>query len=319
MAANEAVAFLEGSFLKECLVIPGVTDVSFNGEHFFYATNVGGRKRLPLEESTQEVGAFLRQIANLTERQFSFSSPILDVSFGRYRLNAVFTSLARVHNEKSFSFSLRLANGETVLENDPAFFGEGKEILLEALRKNESIVIGGQTSTGKTELEKWCLFHLEPNKRVIVIDNVEELDMVNNPAIDLTTWLVNESLPEATFPSLIRNALRNNPDYIVVAEARGKEMLDALTSVMSGHAIILSIHAQTLEQMPVRMARLAMLGNERLYQEDLLSDIGAHFRYFVYLRKTLTDEGDIERFIDEIAYFQESKGTLLPLYQRGLA
>jgi pilus assembly protein CpaF len=313
---ENAVSFLESSFLKDALKEKGITDISYNGESFYCASNVFGRRPLAVEAKREEVGSFLRQIANITERQFSYSVPILDVSFGRYRLNAVFPSLARVRNEKSYSFSLRLASEGTVLEGNDQFFGGTEKLLLQALEDNESLVIGGQTSSGKTELEKWCLLHLNENKRVIVIDNVEELDMVENPSIDLTTWLVNDSLPEATFDSLIKNALRNNPDYIIVAESRGKEMLDAITSALSGHPIITTIHAKNLAQMPERMARLAMLSNERLSRDELIDDIAHHFRYFVYLEKSLKEDGHLCRFIQSIGRYEEKSQTMEVLYER---
>ena len=169
------------------------------------------------------MGDFLRQLANLTEKQFSYSSPILDVSFSRYRLNAVYQSLARSHNEKTYTFSLRLASSRCRIAGDSNFFGgESKRILLGILSEGGSIVIGGRTSSGETELEKYLLGEMAPSSRVIVIDNVEELDLVENPRIDLTMWLVNEAIKEASFSSLIRNALRNNPDYIMGLENRRK-------------------------------------------------------------------------------------------------
>jgi len=314
---NEAAGeYLEKSFLGPLLAEKGLTDVSYNGDAIFYALNDGGRKRSSLMVSRSEVGALLRQIANLTERQFSYQSPILDVSFSRYRLNAVFTSLTRSRNEKTYSFSIRLASESSLLEGDAAFFGGAETIILEALRHNESLVIGGQTSSGKTELEKWCLTHLADNKRVIVIDSVEELDMISNPAIDLTTWLVNPDLPEATFGALIRNALRNNPDYIIVSEARGAEMLDGILSALSGHPIITTVHCESLLQMPERMARLAMLGDKRLEEKELLSDIRRRFRCFVFLQKNLSAEGKIERFVSSIGRPRPPNGEMEILYER---
>lgn len=177
-------------------------------------------------------------------------------------------------------------------------------------------MIGGKTSSGKTELEKYLLGEMAPSSRVIVIDNVEELDMVENPSIDLTMWLVNESIKEATFSGLIKNALRNNPDYIVVAEARGGEMLDAIVSSMSGHPIISTIHAQDLEAMPERIARLAMLGNERLYKDELLDDIAHHLRYYVYLEKKENPDGSLSRYLESIGYFDEKSKTMQKLYER---
>jgi pilus assembly protein CpaF len=228
--------YLESSFLSDYLKMADLTDLSYNGSELYYATNSRGREKAEQQPPLNEVADFLRQIANLSEKQFSYSSPILDVSFGRYRLNAVYQSLVRAQNEKTYSFSLRLASSACRIAEDPNFFGgESKGVLLSILRQGESIVIGGKTSSGKTELEKYLLNEMAPASRVIVIDNVEELDLVRNPAIDLTMWLVNENVKDASFTSLIKNALRNNPDYIMVAEARGGEMLAALVSAMSGH------------------------------------------------------------------------------------
>jgi pilus assembly protein CpaF len=313
----DPISYLEDSFLGSLLQKEGLTDLSFNGSELYFATNGRGREKTEKQPSVSEVGDFLRQIANLTEKQFSYASPILDVSFGRYRLNAVYQSLARVHNEKTYSFSLRLASPTCRIKEDSSFFeGKSKAILLGLLNAGESIMIGGKTSSGKTELEKYLLGEMAPSSRVIVIDNVEELDMVENPSIDLTMWLVNESIKEATFSGLIKNALRNNPDYIVVAEARGGEMLDAIVSSMSGHPIISTIHAQDLEAMPERIARLAMLGNERLYKDELLDDIAHHLRYYVYLEKKENPDGSLSRYLESIGYFDEKSKTMQKLYER---
>jgi Type IV secretory pathway, VirB11 components, and related ATPases involved in archaeal flagella biosynthesis len=313
----DPAGYLENSFLSELIQLEGLTDLSFNGEELFYATNQRGREKAKKQPSLLEVGDFLRQMANLTEKQFSYSSPILDVSFSRYRLNAVYQSLARSHNEKTYSFSLRLASPRCRIAEDPRFFGgESKGILQGILARGESIVIGGKTSSGKTELEKYLLGEMAEASRVIVIDNVEELDMVANPKIDLTMWLVNESIKEASFSGLIRNALRNNPDYIMVAEARGGEMLDALVSAMSGHPIITTIHAQDLEAMPERIARLAMMGNPTLYKEELMDDIAHHLRYYVYLEKKENPDGSLSRSLASIGYLDEKSKCMHKLYER---
>lgn len=314
---NEAARnYVESSFLAPLIKQEGVTDLFYNGESFFYEENGTGRRRADISASASEVASFLRQIANLSERQFSFQSPILDVSFGRYRLNAVYASLARCRNEKSYSFSLRLASERSILAGNSAFFGGSEGILLEALRRNENIVIGGRTSSGKTELEKWCLLSLGGNRRVIVIDNVEELSMVSNPDIDLTTWLVNDSLPDASFPSLIKNALRSDPDYVIIAEARGAEMLEGILSALSGHGIITTIHAGSLEEMPERMVRLALLGEKRLPEAELYSDVATLFRLFVYLEKRQKGDGSIERRIASIGRYDTKKGKMEILFRR---
>ena len=225
--------------------------------------------------------------------------------------------MTRVRNKKSYSFSIRIAYEGSVLENDDSFFGENsKRILLKAIKNKQSIVIGGETGAGKTELQKYLLMRLEPSSRVIVIDNVEELEMVRaDDNLDLTSWVVDERNKKASYASLIKNALRNNPDDLVLAESRGEEMLDALNCVMSGHPIITTMHAKDIKAMPYRMARMAMMGEKKLEYDDLLGDIYHHFSLFVYVKRELID-GQVRRFIEAIARPNEKKKTVEIVYER---
>jgi len=315
--AGDPVTYLESSFLSPLLKEESVTDISYNGTDIFYVSNFFGRQKSTILVNKEEVSSFLRQLANLTEQQFTVQSPILDVSFGKYRLNAVNSSLARNQNKKTYTFSVRIESGECRINKDSSFFEkESLEILLDLLSRQESIVIGGKTSSGKTELEKWLLLNMNINSRVIVIDNVEELDMIENPLVDLSTWLVNEKVNYASFSRLIRNALRNNPDYIVIAESRGEEMLDALVSTMSGHPIITTIHAKDLESMPDRIARLAMLSGNKLLKDELMEDISHHMRYYVYVAKSCDKVGKISRYIKSIGRIDEASMKMEVLYER---
>lgn len=309
--------FLETSFISPLLEKEGITDISYNGEYIFYQSNKFGRRKSEIDVTPSQVASFLRQIANYSEKQFSFLDPILDVSFSRYRINATFLSLTRVRNKKSYSFSIRIAYEGSVLENDDSFFGgNSKRILLKAIKNKQSIVIGGETGAGKTELQKYLLMRLEPSSRVIVIDNVEELEMVRvDDNLDLTSWVVDERNKKASYASLIKNALRNNPDYLVLAESRGEEMLDALNCVMSGHPIITTMHAKDIKAMPYRMARMAMMGEKKLEYDDLLGDIYHHFSLFVYVKRDLID-GQVKRFIEAIAKPNEKKKTVEIVYER---
>ncbi len=314
MALN-AKEYLENSFLKDLLFKKGITDISYNGESLFYMDNIEGRKKSSITKTPKEVGDFLKQIANLCERQFSFSNPILDVSFSRYRINAVYSNLVRYRDEKTYSFSLRIASEKTLIED--AFFPEGvKEILMQSLKEKESIVIGGTTGCGKTELQKWLLLHLEDSVRVIVIDNVQELDLIRNEAIDQTTWVSNDLLEDGDFAALIKNSLRSNPDYVILAESRGAEFEYALNSVMSGHPIITTIHAQKIETMIDRMARLALMSGKEARKAEIIEDIISHFSLLIYMGRSIK-EGKVYRYIDSVARLNHESKKLQYLYRKG--
>ena len=312
---NRLKESLENSFLAPLLSLEGITDISYNGEAIYYKTNSLGRRRSDIEVSKDQISDFLRQVANLAEKQFSYLDPVLDVNFDIYRLSATFHSLARVSGKKSYSFALRIASRQCLLEKDPSFFYKNsRKILLDAVKKRKSIVIGGPTGAGKTELQKYLLGQLDDVARVIVIDNVSELELTRGTAnFDLTTWLVDDRIDKASYASLIRTALRYDPDYLLLAESRGEEMLDALHCAMAGRPIITTIHSFDLESMPYRMARMAMMAGKQLEMEALLRDILHHFPVFVYVDKT-NDKGRTNRKISSIGYADPDSLTIKKVF-----
>ncbi len=314
---ENAVAFLERSFLAPLLVNEEVTDISFNGGEIFFVSNKIGRQKSSIRVSAETVTSFLRQIANLTDKSINLANPILDVSFGRYRLNGVNSSIGRFKEGKAPSFSLRLASKVCKIEKDMQFLDEdGRDILKTALTRHRSIVIGGQTGTGKTELQKWLLLSLPMNTRVIVLDNVEELDLIHNERIDMTTWLSGDGAGRLPLNVLIRNALRHNPDYLLVAEARGEEMLDALSSAGSGHPLITTIHADSLESMPHRLARMALMAGAQISLSELYGEVLEHITYFVFLEKKMKEGQEVFRYVKSIGEINPKNKQMQMIYER---
>lgn len=208
---TKLINYIENSFLAPLLKDELITDISFNGVSLFYLHSQKGRQKFDYNLSLQEANDFIRQIANYSEKQFSYSEPILDVSIGRYRINAVHNSIVRINDEKAVSFSLRMASKENKIPLDKQFMdSEMKEYLISLLEKNESIVIAGETGSGKTELQKYLISLIKKNAHIIVIDNIQELEALrNDDSLDLTSWQVYPNMADRTFESLIRNALNN--------------------------------------------------------------------------------------------------------------
>lgn len=300
---NERIEqFFKKSFLKDLLDIDTITDISYNGESIYYQDNIEGRKKSDKEISSKEAYEFIRQIANLTDSQFSVSSPILDISIDKYRINAVHYVLARKNREQSINFSIRIGYLSLRIKNDGTFISKKSVDLIDLfLKSNQSIIIGGQTSSGKTELQKFILSRLKENSRIIILDNVEELetdDFLKN--IDSQTWLLKKNT-DLNFDDLVRNALRNNPDWLIVSEARGEEMLSILNSAMSGHPTISTIHAKDSSFIYRRMGRMCLLKNENLKYNEVLEDIYDHFKLVIYVEKEVDNNGEIHRYVKKIA------------------
>ena len=312
------VNYIETSFLSPLLKDPEITDISYNGASFFYVHNEKGRLKANIKATNEEVMNFIRQIANYSERQFSYTIPELDVSAGKYRLNAVHSSIVRVDNDKAYSFAMRIGSKETRIKCGSEFINEESEkFLVSCLENEESIVIAGPTGSGKTELQKYLLSKLKKNSRVIVLDNIQELENLRQfEDLDLTSWQISPNNPNASMEELIRNALRSNPDWLVVAEARGKEMNEVLTSVMTGHPIITTLHAKSLQAIPKRVCRMIMSADTTQKYDDILDDVYEHIKYYVYLNRKFSKDGKVHRYIESIGELQKD-GTMKVIFKKG--
>ena len=308
MDINKIVAFLEESFLQELLKDPKITDISYNGQDIFYVHNDFGRLKSSTSIEKQAVKDFVRQVANLSEKQFSYQSPKLDVSFGRYRFNALHQSICRRNNEESISFSIRIASSNLKFKENNVLPNEVKELLKVLIDSNVSIVIGGLTGSGKTELQKYLISLMKQNSRAIVIDNILELDQFKtDQCLDLNIWQVDEKREEASIENLVRSGLRSNPDWLIVAESRGKEMLDVLNSSLTGHPIITTLHAFDIKSMPTRMVRMVLMNEQKMDFRDVYNDIAYHMRFYIYLKRKYTSNGTVLRYISSISYLNMRK------------
>lgn len=312
----KAIEYIESSFLASLVKDEDITDISFNGSDFFYVSNSKGRNKSVISVEYQLVKDFLRQIANLCEQQFSFTNPILDVSVGKYRINATHQSIGKMFDDDVVTFSIRIASDKPRINDSSDFFTPPVvDLLKELLRNRQSIIIGGFTSSGKTEFQKYLLSSMRNYERVVVIDNVTELDSIRNDGnIDLTCWRVDERNPYSSAALLIKNALRNNPDWLILAEARDREMLDVLNAAMTGSPVITTIHSQDVYSLPSRMARMVLRNEQKLDYDETLKDIFYHFHFYIYLRKEEID-GQIKRYISDICY-ANNKGELTLIYSK---
>ena len=129
MDVTKTINYLEESFLSNLLTNQKITDISYNGEDIYYVDNDYGRVKSSIAVTRQEIKDFVRQIANLSEKQFSYQNPELDVSFGRYRFNALHQSICRKNNEESVCFALRIASSSLKFNEDNALNPNLKELL----------------------------------------------------------------------------------------------------------------------------------------------------------------------------------------------
>lgn len=131
--------------------------------------------------------------------------------------------------------------------------------LREAVRRRQTILVAGGTSTGKTTFLNSLLREIPADDRVILIEDTPELQFVGANSVGLVA--VRGDLGEArvTTDDLLQAALRLRPDRIVQGELRGTEALSFLRAINTGHPGSFStIHASSPRGALEQIALMAM-------------------------------------------------------------
>ncbi len=139
---------------------------------------------------------------------------------------------------------------------------EAAEFLESCVRAKVNMLVSGGTSTGKTTLVTVLSECIEKDSRIITIENVPELELINRKHwIRMVAKQANvQGKGEIALRELVKNALRMRPDRIILGEARGGEAFDVVQAMHSGHdGFITVLHANTPRGALERLETLMLL------------------------------------------------------------
>ena len=142
---------------------------------------------------------------------------------------------------------------------------EGAEFLQKLVEAGYNMFISGGTNSGKTTFLNALSAYIPTGERVITIEDSAELQITQVPnLVRMETRNANtEGEGEITMSQLIRASLRMNPSRIIVGEVRGKETLDMLQAMNTGHAGSLSTgHGNSPWDMISRLETMVLMAAE---------------------------------------------------------
>lgn len=287
---------LNNSCFAELLNVDSITDISYNGEKIYYLDNFKGRQLYDKKIEYDEIRNLIKDITNFLDINFSISNPIVDVSFLNIRLNVVHESISKKYGNKRLIFSIRKFSKEIRITNNNDFFDEKLFEFFKFILKNKlSIIIYGEPSSGKTEFQKYLLKMFENNERLVIIDTINELDLdYKNSDVSI---MIPEKSRFCNVNNLIKTSLRLNPDYLILAEARGDEFLDVYNSLLTGISTITTMHAKTGLSLISRIKFLLQKNdiNMNIFEQDIYENINV----LIGVKKEFTN-GRVKRYINEI-------------------
>lgn len=300
------------SFIERIAKNESVTDISFNGTNgtgLTVTTNEGKRRyEIPIEES--DIIRLIQKFANAAHQEFTPKHPILDAQLGYMRLNAIHRELAPYGTVAA----IRLSHPRMVLTRDTfhLFADECVYHLLEAIVHSRSnIIISGEVGVGKTEFQKLLLSMVPFKQSIFFIEDIPESHLKTLfPEKDIKSVVTGG---QTDITTLIKAALRQNAQWIVVSETRGKEAYEMLQAALSGHNIITTLHAYDARAIPSRFVHMSKIGYS-FDEHSLYQDIYSYFHFGCHLEKTEVNGHDV-RYLSEIIEFHPD-GTTSTVYKR---
>ena len=205
----------------------------------------------------EKLGSFVEKLAQRSGKYVSYAEPLLDGSLpDGSRVNATYTKDV---TSKGPTFTIRkftkvpwtptqLIGLNTLSPEMLAYFW----ILIQY---KSNIFISGGTASGKTTLLNALAFFIPPESRVVSIEDTRELNLPRENWIPAVARVAigKGKVGEIDLFDLLKNSFRQNPDYVIVGEVRGKEAFVLFQGMSSGHPSISTMHADSVDSMIRRL------------------------------------------------------------------
>ena len=237
---------------------PFVEDISCSGlGHIFIEHKIFNSIKSAVKFSDMEdLDAFVIRLAERVKKPVTLAKPIADsVLPDGSRINIVYgQDLAK----RGSNFTIRkfadtplsvleLVEFRSLDYRMAAYFSM-------TLGEGMSMFVSGETASGKTTLLNALTTFIPPNNKVISIEDTPELQVPHKnwlQEVVQTTKIDSEN--EVTMFDLLKAALRQRPNQIIVGEIRGPEGAIAFQAMQTGHPVLATFHAASVQKLIQRL------------------------------------------------------------------
>ena len=244
---------------------PNIEDISCDGigiPIFVFHRNpkIGSIQTNVVYNDPDELDAALIRFAQLCGTSVSILNPLLDGALpDGSRIQA---TLATDIAKRGSNFTIRkfsknpytpthLLNSETIDVKTLAY-------LWTAIDYGSSVLLSGGTATGKTTLLNILSLFIRPEMKIVSIEDTGEIVLPHPHWISQVARVPISSdqgkqKGEIDLFDLLKESLRQRPDYIIVGEVRGKEAYVLFQQMATGHYSLATIHAESMEKLIDRL------------------------------------------------------------------
>ncbi len=241
---------------------PNIEDISCDGLNipvfvFHRDPRLGSIPTNVVFEDADELDSFIIRLAQLAGKSISISQPLVNGTLpDGSRLQATLaTDIAR----RGSNFTIRKFMEEPLTPIHLIKYGTVDERVLAylwlAVDYGRSILIAGGTASGKTTMLNVLSLFIRPDKKIISIEDTAEIVLPHPHWVShvARTPISTGKEGEVDLFQLLKESLRQRPDYIVLGEVRGQEAYVLFQQMATGHPSLATIHSENFQKLIDRL------------------------------------------------------------------
>lgn len=304
--------------LDELLKDDSVTEIMINGPDCIFIERDGRVSRLEKKfESERRLEDIIQRVVGQAGREVNQANPIVDTRLADgSRVNVVLPPVSLVGPVVTIrKFSKTPMTIEKLIQYG-SLTREIAEKLEMLVRAKYNIFISGGTGSGKTTFLNALSNFIPKDERIITIEDSAELQIVGiENLVAMESRNANTSgVGAITIRDLIKSSLRMRPERIIVGEVRGREALDMLQAMNTGHDGSLSTgHANSTRDMLSRLETMVLQGSD-MPLPAIRQQIGSAIDIIVHLGR-MRDHSRKTLEISEVLGVENGEIQLNPLYR----
>ena len=236
---------------------PYIEDVSCSGvgpvfvEHKIF----GGLTAGISFDSDEELDQFVIKLSEKIGRPVTVRSPIVDSTLpDGSRINIVYGTDV---SKRGSNFTIRKfqATPFSILDlvNSGTLSFEMVSYLSLMLGAGMNTFVSGETASGKTTMLNAISTFIPPASKIVSIEDTPELQVPHPNWTREVVRNTSDGSSSVTMFDLLRAALRQRPNEIIIGEIRGEEGAIAFQAMQTGHSCMATFHASSVERLIQRM------------------------------------------------------------------
>jgi flagellar protein FlaI len=210
--------------------------------------------------SKEELAGFIVRLAYKSGGQITVAKPILEGNLPEgYRTHLTLDEISK----RGSTFTIRKFREEPPTIVDLMTWGtispQIGAYLWICIENLKSMLVIGATASGKTTTLGALAMLIRPEMKIVTIEELREIKLPHENWIPMVTRVSSQAgVDEVGLFDLLKSALRQRPDYIIVGEIRGEEAYTLMQAISTGHGGISTIHADSVSTAMKRMVTKPM-------------------------------------------------------------